>query len=85
MKKVEEIKVITIDEVPYAVDQMSETVQQLVDVYNDWNQKEMEARSHLMMISAAKNDLSRQIVQQVRADKEAAEAAKADNTTEAKE
>lgn len=93
MPKVEEVKVLNIDEVPYAVDTMSEAVQSMVVRYNEWNQKEADARDAFMMVSAAKNELSRQIIIQVRAEKEAAEAeaatdggqgeAAAVNTTEA--
>lgn len=86
MPKVEDIKVLNIDNVPYAVDQMSDQVKQLVEIYNDWNRTEADARNHLMMVTAAKNDLSRQIIQQVRTEKEeaekASEAAEAPTTTE---
>ena len=77
MPKVEDVKVLNIDDVPYAVDGMSEQVQSMVDVFNEWNQKEADARDNLIMIQAAKNDLSRSIVSTVRKEKEEAEAAQA--------
>lgn len=78
MPKVEPVKVLTIDEVPLNVAELSQAVQQLVAIFDDWNQAEADARNHLMMVSAAKDTLSRQIIQQVRQDKAAeAEAAEA--------
>ncbi len=77
MSQVEDIKVLNIDGVTYAVDSMSEQVQQMVGIYNGWNQKESDARDQLMLVQAAKNDLSRQIIMQVRKDKEEADAAAA--------
>lgn len=72
MPKVEPIKVLTVDEVPMNVAELSENVKQLVTIFDDWNQQESDARSNLMMVSAAKDSLSRQIIQQIRSDKAAA-------------
>lgn len=81
-QEVQDIQVINIDNVPYAVDAMSDTSKRLVGVYNGWNQKEADIRDELMMIQAAKETLSRQIIDQVRAEKAEAEP-KSDNKTEA--
>jgi len=75
MPIVEPVKVLTVDQVPLNVADLSSAVQQLVLIFDDWNQKEADARSELMMVSAAKDTLSRQIVQQIRADVAAAEEA----------
>jgi hypothetical protein len=75
MPKVEDIKVLNIDGTPYAVDGMSDEVKQMVAVFNEWQQDEADARNRLMQLQAAKNDLSRQIILQVRKEKEEAEAA----------
>jgi hypothetical protein len=75
MPKVEDIKVLNIDGVPYAVDGMSDDVKRMVDLFNEWSQKEVDVRSELAMVQAAKNDLSRNIILQVRKEKEEAEAA----------
>jgi len=75
MPKVADITVLNIDEKPYAVDSLSEEVQGLVDIYNDWNQKEAEVRDELTRFQAAKETLSRQIISKVREDLVAAEAA----------
>lgn len=74
-QQIEDIKVLNIDGVPYAVDSMSEEVKKMVDVYNGWNVKEADARDALMIIQAARNELSRQIILQVRKEKGEAEAA----------
>ena len=75
MAKVEDIKVLNVDGVPYAVDGMSDAVKNMVDLYNEWNRKEADAARDLLMVQAAKNDLSRQIIVQVRKEKEEAAAA----------
>lgn len=82
MPKVEEVKVLNIDGIPYAVDTMSDQVTALVAVYNEWNQDEADARTRFMQLTAAKNDLSRQIIQQVRTEAEEAEAAEAVSAAE---
>jgi len=82
MVQVQEIKVINIDNVPYAVEAMSDTAQRLVTVYNDWNQNEADIRDQLMMVQAAKETLSRQIIEQVRTEKAEAEAKLAEESAE---
>ena len=76
MPKVTDITVLNIDEVPYAVESLSDEVKALVEIYNDWNQKEAEVRDELTRFQAAKETLSRQIIgkvrEQVAADAEAA-------------
>jgi len=73
-KEVEAVKVLNIDDVPYAVDAMSDVVQEMVEVFNGWNQREADVSDDLMMVRAAKNDLSRRIILQVRKEQEEAEA-----------
>lgn len=73
MPQVEDIKVLNIDDDAYSVDEMSDQVKQLVAVYNEWNQKAADVQSELMMVQSAKNDLSRQIILQVRKEKEESE------------
>jgi len=76
MPKGTDITVLNIDEVPYAVESLSDEVKALVEIYNDWNQKEAEVRDELTRFQAAKETLSRQIIgkvrEQVAADAEAA-------------
>ena len=80
MAQVEDVKVLNIDGTPYAVDAMSEEVQAMVAVFNGWNQKEADQRDELAMIQAAKNDISRRIILQVRQEKEEAEATTEEGT-----
>ena len=70
MQKVEAIKVLNIDGVPHDVDSMSEAVKSMVDIFNGWNNQEVDARDKLTMIQSAKNEVSRQIILQVRKEKE---------------
>ena len=74
-RKVDDIKVLNIDEQTYAVDAMSETIQGMVEIYNGWNQEHSDAQDRVLQLQAAKNDLSRQIILQVRKEKEEAEKA----------
>lgn len=71
-KVVEPVKVLNIDEVPYAVDGMSPEVQEMVGTFNGWNQEEANILDELQKIRSAKNDLSRRIILQVREEKEKA-------------
>jgi hypothetical protein len=79
MPKVVDITVLNIDDVPYAVESLSEEVQSLVEIYNEWNRKEAEVRDELTRFQAAKETLSRQIIARVRADLETEQAAEAAN------
>jgi len=75
MPKVQEIKIINVDNVEYAVDAMSDTCKQLVAIFNEWNQKESDAKGELALVQAAKETLSRQIINQIRNEQAEAQAA----------
>lgn len=75
MATVQPIATLNIDGVAFNVADLSPQVQALVGVYNDWNQELANAQSKAALHQAALNDLSRQIIQQVKADQEAAAAA----------
>ena len=66
MPKVTDITVLNIDDTPYAVESLSEEVQALVEIYNEWNRKEADVRDELTRFQAAKETLSRQIITKVR-------------------
>lgn len=83
MPKVEDIKVLNIDEVPYAVDSMSDEVKQLVTVYNEWNQDLANAQKDFAQVRAAVQSLSNQIITQVRKEKAEEEAKAAEAKAEA--
>jgi hypothetical protein len=70
MPNVTDIETINIDETQYAVADASEKVQKLVEIFNEWNQEEANIRSKLMMLQAAKDSLSRQIIDQIKSDNE---------------
>lgn len=75
MPKHQDIKVLNIDGVPYAVDGMSDQVKGLVEIYNEWAQREGDLKSDILMVQSAMNNLSQQIVESVRREKEKAEEA----------
>lgn len=64
--KVDEIRVLNIDDQAYAVDMMSDKVKRLVAIFNEWAQQEVDANDRLAQIQCAKQELSRQIVAAVR-------------------
>lgn len=83
MPKVQEIKILNVDEKPYAVETMSEQVQQLVEIYNEWAQDQSDAKQNLMLVSAAMERLSQQIIEIVRKEQAEAEAEAAGEGEEA--
>ena len=75
MATVQPISTLNIDNTAFNVADLSQQVQALVGVYNEWNQDLANAQSKLAQTQAALNDLSRQIIMQVKADQDAAAAA----------
>ncbi len=76
--RVEETKVVTIDDQTLAVDTLPDNVQQLVAFYDDWKQREMDLRSELMAMQAAMRTMQQQIAQAVKTSQEAAAKATAE-------
>jgi hypothetical protein len=67
-QEVQPITTITLEDKPYEVDDMSDEIKRVVDVFNRWNEKEVDAQyeiellsDNLTMIRSAKENLSRQI------------------------
>ena len=58
MPKVEEIKILNIDEKPYTVDSLGDEVKGLVEVYNEWSQKEAEVRDELSELEKKLEELA---------------------------
>ncbi len=69
--RVEETKVVTIDDQTLAVDTLPDNVQQLVAFYDDWKQREVDLRSELMAMQAAMRTMQQQIAQAVKASQDA--------------
>lgn len=79
--KVEAITIINVDDVPYAVNDMSDEVKRLVEFYNEWRQKESDVKSELLLVQSGQRDLSREIIASIRRESEAnAAAIKAEET-----
>ncbi len=83
MPEVKNIETLTIDEVEYKVGDLTNEAQQLIEIYNDWNRKEAVVRDELTRFQAAKQTLSNQIINKVRADNEPETETPEVNTTEA--
>jgi hypothetical protein len=75
MPTVQAITTLNIDGKTLNVSDLSEKVQQFVLIYNEWNQKLADAQTTFALTQAALNDLSRQIITQIKTDQDAAEAA----------
>jgi hypothetical protein len=62
MMVVEETKVIKIDGQAFSVDDLPDDVRSLVTFYDDWRQRELEARSTLLQVQtslrAMKNEIA---------------------------
>lgn len=74
MPKVEEIKVLNVDETVLAVDAQSDEVKALVATYNEWNQDLADRQKEHAQIRAAVQALSQQIIHTIRLEKEKAAA-----------
>lgn len=70
----DETRVVTIDETQHPIEELPEKAQQLVKFYDDWKQKELDARSELMMIQTAMQGLANQIVAAINEAQQAAQA-----------
>lgn len=81
MATVQPVTTLNIDGTALEVKDLGPRVQALVSVYNEWNQKLADAQAQFALVQAALNDLSRQIIVQIKADSD--EAAKAANDAEA--
>ena len=75
MATVQPVQSLNIDGITLQVADLSQQVQALVSVYNEWNQKLSDAQGQFALVQAALNDLSRQIIVQVKKDSDAAAAA----------
>lgn len=60
--KAEETRIVTIDGQARAVETLPENTRRLVNFYDDWKQREVEARSTLLMAQTAMRGLANEIV-----------------------
>lgn len=83
MPTVDPLSVINIDGVPHVVAQMSDEVQAVIAIYNEWRQREVDARNDLLLVQSALRDLGQNLVNRVREEQAAAaEAAPTPEVTE---
>ena len=71
----EETKLVTIDEKPRPVEDLPEQARQLVRFYDDWKQKELDARSALLMAQTSMRALANEIAAIVKKAEDDAKAA----------
>lgn len=74
MKQLPPTETLTIDGNQYRIADMSVEVQQLVEFYDDWRQREQEIISDLNMVRGAQRDLQQQLLTRVQQELEAAAA-----------
>lgn len=75
MAKLEDIKVINVDGTPIAVEELSQAVKGLVDIYNVFRNDEVDAKYELIKVQAALRDIQREIIVTIKQEQEALEAA----------
>lgn len=75
MATVQPVTTLNIDGNVLQVADLGPRVGALVAVYNEWNQKLANAQAEFVLVQSALNDLSRQIIVQIKADSDAAAAA----------
>lgn len=75
MTPVQPVSSLNIDGNVLQVADLGPKVQNLLTVYNSWNQKLADAQEQFALVQAALNDLSRQIIVQIKQDAEEAKKA----------
>lgn len=83
MPQVEPLKRLEIDGRPHLVEDMSTEIQQLVAVYNEWNQDAVDARKKASQLQASVDMVKEQMSQQIRKEQAAAAEAEAAEDTSA--
>lgn len=82
MPQVPQTTTITIDDEQFAVEYLSQEVQQMVQYLDEWRQDEADQVGQLLKTRAALRDIQNSLLQQIQQDKAAAEAEEAEEATE---
>lgn len=77
--KVQEIKILNIENVPHVVEEMSKDIQNMVAQYNEWRQHLEDHRSEMAKAELALEALSNRIMVAIKQEKEAAETKKVED------
>jgi hypothetical protein len=72
MPRVQKTLTLTIDDQAYVVEKMSQPIQQLVEMFDEWRQEEVDTQSKLLLIRAGLRDLQRELYNTVIAEREEA-------------
>jgi hypothetical protein len=70
MKHIPDVTVMDIDGVKYAVNEMSENVQEMIDTYTDWRREEAQMKRDYLKLVNAMTLIGQQIVDTIRKEKE---------------
>lgn len=73
MKQLEPTLTLQLDDKTFEIAKMSPRIQQLIEYYDDWRQREVEITSDLNMVKMAQQALQTQIVQAVQEELKTAE------------
>lgn len=73
MAQLEDIKVINVDGTPIAVEELSQNVKGLVDIYNIFRNDEVDAKYDLIKVQAALRDIQREIIVTIKQEQEETE------------
>lgn len=83
--QVEPLKVITVDEKPYVVDELPDNVKELVDVYNTFRQSFADERIEMIKLEYAMSEMTRRIVTAIRESEEGGETAEGETAEASQE
>lgn len=72
MPLVQPTTTLNVDNQAYSVEKMSPQIQQLVGMFDEWRQKEVDAQSELLLLRAALRDLQRELYSTVTTERDAA-------------
>lgn len=85
MLKVDDTKVLTIDDKTVAVDELDDNIKALVSYYDHWKQHEADARAELLKVQTAMRGLANEIAKLVMEKKEEGEEGTGDGEVKAEE
>lgn len=72
MPKIQPTATLNVDTQLYQVEKMSPAVKQLVEMFDEWRQQEVDAQSHLLMVRAALRNLQNEMYATIVAERDAA-------------
>ena len=74
MPQYNDVEVVTLDGQAYAVSGMSNEIQELMELYNDWSRRAFDIQQELQMVNMAREGISQKIGQQYHQERQQAAA-----------